>query len=67
MAKKKKKNAAGQKRQENLKWEVAKDLNLADDLRRGGDDLTVKEAGKIGGNVTRRLVEKGKKTLREEE
>ena len=67
MAKKKKKNAAGQKRQENLKWEVAKDLNLADDLRRGGDDLTIKEAGKIGGNVTRRLVEKGKKTLREEE
>ena len=67
MAKKKKKNSAVQRRQENLKMEVAKDLNLADDLRRGADDLTVREAGKIGGNVTRRLVEKGKKALREEE
>lgn len=69
MARKNKRNAPGQKGEkarENLKWEVAEDLNLDDDLQAGGDELTVKEAGKIGGNVTRRLVEKGKEALSEE-
>lgn len=48
---------------ENLKWEVAGDLDLDDDLSQGGDELTVREAGKIGGNMVKKLVEKGKEAL----
>lgn len=47
---------------ESLKEEVAEDLGLADDLR-DPDRLTVREAGKIGGQMVRRLVEEGKQSL----
>ena len=50
-----------------LKWEVADELRLDDDLSQGGDELTVREAGKIGGNMVKKLVEKGKEALGEEE
>jgi len=49
-----------------LKWEVADQLGLDDDLSQGGDELTVREAGKIGGNMVKKLVEKGKEVLNEE-
>jgi Small, acid-soluble spore proteins, alpha/beta type len=52
---------------EKLKWETAKELGLDDDLAAGGDELTVREAGKIGGNMTKKLVEKGEKQLTEED
>jgi len=52
---------------ENLKWEVADALDLDDDLAKGGDELTVREAGKIGGNMVKKLVEKGKEAMRQEE
>ncbi len=51
---------------EQLKWETAKELGLDDDLAAGGDELTVKEAGKIGGNMVKKLVEKGKSELAKE-
>jgi hypothetical protein len=51
---------------DNLKWEVADELKLNDDLAQGGDELTVREAGKIGGNMVRKLVEKGKEAINEE-
>jgi hypothetical protein len=67
MAKKKKLEQKARSKQEKMKWEVADDLNLDDDLRRGGDSLSVREAGKIGGNVTKKLVEKGKEAMKKEE
>lgn len=51
---------------ERLKEEVAEDLGLADDLR-DPDQLTVREAGKIGGQMVRRLVEEGKQSLAREQ
>lgn len=52
---------------EKLKWDVAKELGLDDDLQAGGDELSVREAGKIGGNMVKRLVEAGKEKIVEEE
>ena len=52
---------------EKLKWETAKELGLDDDLAAGGDELTVKEAGKIGGNMVKKLVEKGETELTKED
>ncbi|NLY91084.1 MAG: small, acid-soluble spore protein, alpha/beta type [Firmicutes bacterium] len=52
---------------DHLKWEVADALDLDDDLAKGGDELTVREAGKIGGNMVKKLVEKGKEAMRQEE
>lgn len=49
-----------------LKWETAKELGLDDDLTNAGDELTVREAGKIGGNMVRKLVKAGEKDLAEE-
>ena len=49
-----------------LKWETAKELKLDDDLQNSGDELTVREAGKIGGNMVKKLVEQGERALEEE-
>jgi len=49
-----------------LKWETAKELGLEDDLANAGDELTVREAGKIGGNMVRKLVKAGEEALAEE-
>ena len=49
-----------------LTWETAKELGLDDELAAGGDELTAKEAGKIGGNMVKKLVEKGKSELAKE-
>lgn len=55
------------KGKEKLKWETAKELGLEDDLTGGGDELTVREAGKIGGNMVKKLVEKGEQEIAKEE
>ena len=52
---------------EKLKWETAKELGLDDDLAAGGDELSVKEAGKIGGNMVKKLVEKGEAEIANQE
>lgn len=52
---------------EKLKWETAKELGLDDDLAGGGDELTVREAGKIGGNMVKKLVEKGEQEIAKQE
>ena len=49
----------------NLKWETARELGLEDDLANPGDDLTVREAGKLGGNMVRKLVKAGQDALEE--
>ncbi len=55
------------KGKEKLKWETAKELGLDDDLAGGGDELTVREAGKIGGNMVKKLVEKGEQEIAKQE
>jgi hypothetical protein len=52
---------------EKLKWETAQELGLDDDLAAGGDELSVREAGKIGGNMVRKMVAKGEEALNREE
>jgi hypothetical protein len=49
-----------------LKLEVAKELGLSDDLK-DPDELSVREAGKIGGHLVKRLIEKGEETLAAEQ
>ncbi|NPV28963.1 MAG: alpha/beta-type small acid-soluble spore protein [Firmicutes bacterium] len=51
---------------ERLKWQTARELGLDDDLANAGDELTVREAGKIGGNMVRKLIKAGEKALAEE-
>lgn len=51
---------------DSLKWETAKELGLDDDLANAGDELTTREAGKIGGNMVRKLVKAGEEALAEE-
>ena len=50
--------------QESLKEEVARELGLEDDLA-DPDRLSVREAGKIGGQMVRRLIREGKRRLSE--
>lgn len=44
----------------NMKEEVANELGV--DLK--NSNITAKEAGKVGGEMTKRLVEQGKKNLK---
>jgi hypothetical protein len=62
-----KKKAHGQDAMDKLKWETAQEMGLDDDLSAGGDELTVREAGKIGGNMVKKLVEKGEEALADED
>lgn len=52
---------------EQLKWETARELGLDDDLAKAGDELTVREAGKIGGQMVKKLIKAGKKALSRQE
>ena len=56
----------GRKALQDLKWETAKDLGLDDSLQNPGDELTTREAGKIGGNMVKKLVEKGEEAMTDE-
>ncbi|MBC7345439.1 MAG: alpha/beta-type small acid-soluble spore protein [Clostridia bacterium] len=47
-----------------LKEDVLRDLDLADDVKeRGWENMTTREAGKVGGTMVRRLVRKGEEHL----
>lgn len=51
-----------------LKYEVAEDLGLEDDIeKRGWGNMTTREVGKIGGNMVKRLVKKAENDLAQEE
>lgn len=66
--KKNKLNAtSAEKGKEKLKWETAKELGLDEDLAEGGDELSVREAGQIGGNMVKKLVKKGEQEMAEAE
>lgn len=59
----KRKGQKGKRGMEKLKWEVARDLNLDDDLTEGGERLSKSEVGQIGGQMVKKLVKKGKEVL----
>ncbi len=47
-----------------LKYEVADELGLRDDIeQRGWENMTTREVGKIGGNMVRKLVRRGEQDL----
>lgn len=48
-----------------LKWETAEHLGLADDMK-DPDELSVREAGKVGGQMVKRLVKKGEEAIARE-
>ncbi|MDD2235005.1 MAG: alpha/beta-type small acid-soluble spore protein [Desulfitobacteriaceae bacterium] len=42
---------------EKLKWEVAEELELDDDIKQKGyANMTTREVGKIGGNMVKKMV-----------
>ncbi len=48
-----------------LKYEVAEDLGLGDDIEeRGWGNMTTREVGKIGGNMVKRLIRKAEQDLK---
>jgi len=62
--KKKTKKKAGP--HEQLKWETARELGLEDDLANAGERLSVREAGKIGGQMVKKLIQAGQQALAKE-
>lgn len=51
-----------------LKYEVAEDLQLDDDIKeRGWGNMTTREVGKIGGNMVKRLIQKAEQDLAEDD
>lgn len=57
-----KRSPGAEKAKDRLKWETARELGLDDDLK-DPDELSVREAGRIGGNMVKKLVEKGEEAL----
>jgi len=51
---------------EQLKWETARELGLEDDLANAGERLSVREAGKIGGQMVKKLIQAGQQALAKE-
>lgn len=46
-----------EKQLDELKWEVAEELQLDDDIKkRGFENMTTREVGKIGGNMVKKLI-----------
>ena len=53
---------------DHLKYEMAEDLGLDDDIKeRGWGNMTTREVGKIGGNMVKRLIRKAEQDLAEED
>ena len=47
-----------------LKQEVAEELGLDDDIKkRGWENMTTRETGKIGGNMVKKMVEEQKRDM----
>lgn len=53
---------------DHLKYEVAKELGLDDDIEeRGWENMTTREVGTIGGHMVRRLIRKAERDLSQEQ
>ena len=47
-----------EKQLDRLKWEVAEELRLDDDIQeRGFENMTTREVGQIGGNMVKKMVQ----------
>lgn len=54
-----------EKAMDGLKEEVAKDTGLDDDIQeRGWENMTTREAGKIGGQMVKRMIRRAENNLR---
>lgn len=46
-----------EKQLDQLKWEVAEELHLDDDIKeKGFENMTTREVGQIGGNMVKKLI-----------
>lgn len=51
-----------------LKYEVAEDLGLDDDIEeKGWANMTTRQVGKLGGNMVRRLIKRAERDLAKDE
>ncbi|WP_029688626.1 alpha/beta-type small acid-soluble spore protein [Thermoanaerobacter sp. A7A] len=51
---------------DSLKQEVAEELNLDDDIeKRGWENMTTREVGKIGGNMVKKMIKFAEKEMDE--
>ncbi|MHB1653373.1 MAG: small, acid-soluble spore protein, alpha/beta type [Desulfitobacteriaceae bacterium] len=51
---------------DNLKWEVAKELHLDDDIQeKGFENMTTREVGQIGGNMVKKMISFAEKEMAE--
>jgi hypothetical protein len=47
-----------EKQLDQLKWEVAEELHLDDDINeKGFENMTTREVGKIGGSMVKKMIE----------
>lgn len=47
-----------EKHLDQLKWEVAEELQLDDDIKeKGFENMTTREVGQIGGNMVKKMIE----------
>lgn len=68
MSKNKKTAATSEKELEKLKAEVARELSLEDDIKkRGWENLTARETGKIGGHMVKKLMLKAREDTHKKE
>lgn len=51
---------------DDLKFDVAEDVDVPLEEEGDNGDLTARQLGKIGGNMVKRLIEKGKDALMDE-
>ncbi|ABY94381.1 MULTISPECIES: alpha/beta-type small acid-soluble spore protein [Thermoanaerobacter] len=66
MGKRKKLYPKAENELDSLKQEVAEKLNLDDDIeKRGWENMTTREVGKIGGNMVKKMIKFAEKEMDE--
>lgn len=68
MGRKKPVNPKSKDELENLKEEVAKEIHLDDDIKkRGYENMTTREVGKIGGNMVKKMINLAEEVMDEKD
>ncbi|MDI3310760.1 MAG: alpha/beta-type small acid-soluble spore protein [Thermoanaerobacterium sp.] len=68
MSKKKKLYKKAEDELKSLKEEVSRELHLDDDIeRRGYENMTTREVGKIGGNMVKKMIKYAEKQMDEKD
>ncbi|MEG6566958.1 alpha/beta-type small acid-soluble spore protein [Thermoanaerobacterium saccharolyticum] len=68
MSKRKKLYRKAEDELESLKEEVSRELHLDDDIeRRGYENMTTREVGKIGGNMVKKMIRYAEKQMDEKD